>query len=106
MAEGTIKFFNPTKGIGLIKPIHDKVLIDPMPVENKTASGIIIPDTSKEKPVCGKVIAVGPGKKDESMTVMVGDIVLYKKNSGMETSIDGKEYLIMSESDIYLILNR
>ena len=72
--------------------------------ENKTAGGIIIPDTAKEKPLQGKVIAVGPGKKDEPMTLKVGDSVLYGKYSGTELSVEGKEYLIMRESDIYAIV--
>lgn len=87
-----------------IKPLADRVLVEPSEAETKTASGIIIPDTAKEKPQRGKVIAVGPGKKDEPMTVKVGDHVLYGKYSGTEVQIDGKDYLIMRESDIYAII--
>ncbi len=87
-----------------IKPLGDRVLVEPAPAETKTAAGIIIPDTAKEKPQRGKVIAVGEGKKDEPMTVKVGDMVLYGKYSGTEISIDGTEYLIMRESDIYAII--
>lgn len=87
-----------------VKPLADRVLIEPALAEEKTASGIIIPDTAKEKPQKGSVIAVGPGKVDEPMTVKVGDNVLYGKYSGTELTIDGKEYLIMRESDIYAII--
>ena len=73
-------------------------------MEQKTASGIIIPDTAKEKPMRGEVVAVGPGKKDEPMTVKVGDQVLYGKYSGTEIAIDGVDYLIMRENDIYAII--
>jgi chaperonin GroES len=73
-------------------------------MEQKTASGIIIPDTAKEKPMRGEVVAVGPGKKDEPMTVKVGDQVLYGKYSGTEIAIDGIDYLIMRENDIYAII--
>ena len=87
-----------------IKPLADRVLIEPMAAETKTASGIYIPDTAKEKPQKGKVVAVGPGTKDEKVTVKVGDTVLYGKYAGTEISIDGKDYLIMKESDIYGVL--
>ncbi len=87
-----------------IKPLADRVLVEPAEAETKTASGIIIPDTAKEKPQRGKVIAVGQGKKDEPMTVNVGDMVLYGKYSGTEINVDGTEYLIMRESDIYAII--
>jgi chaperonin GroES len=87
-----------------IKPLADRVLVEPAEAEQKTASGIIIPDTAKEKPQKGKVIAVGAGKKDEPMTVKVGDAVLYGKYSGTEINVDGKEYLIMRESDILAIV--
>lgn len=87
-----------------VKPLADRVLVEPAPAEEKTAGGIIIPDTAKEKPQQGKVVAVGNGKKDEPLTVKVGDTVLYGKYSGTEISIDGREYLIMRESDIYAIL--
>jgi chaperonin GroES len=80
------------------------VLVQPAAAEEKTASGIIIPDTAKEKPQRGTVIAAGPGKKDEPTSVKIGDTVLYGKYSGTEVTIDGKEYLIMRESDIFAIL--
>lgn len=88
-----------------IKPLADRVVIEPAPAEEKTASGIIIPDTAKEKPQKGTVVATGPGKKDEPITVKVGDKVLYGKYAGTEITIDGKEYLIMRESDIYAIIS-
>lgn len=87
-----------------IKPLADRVIVEAAPAEEKTASGIIIPDTAKEKPQKGKVVATGPGKKDEPVTVKVGDTVIYGKYSGTEIQIDGKDYLIMKESDIYAIL--
>ncbi len=83
------------------KPLADRVLIEPAPAEQKTASGIIIPDTAKEKPLQGTVVAVGPGKVDEPVTVKNGDSVLYGQYSGTEIKLDGKNYLIMRESDIY-----
>ncbi len=87
-----------------LKPLADRVLVESAPAEEKTAGGIIIPDTAKEKPQKGKVIAVGNGKKDEPLTVKVGDTVLYGKYAGTEVTIDGKDYLIMRESDIFAIL--
>lgn len=87
-----------------LKPLADRVLVQPAAAEEKTASGIIIPDTAKEKPQKGSVIAVGTGKKDEPLTVKVGDTVLYGKYSGTEVSVDGKDYLIMRESDIFAVL--
>lgn len=87
-----------------VRPLSDRVLIKPAEMEQKTASGIIIPDTAKEKPMRGEVIAAGPGKKDEPMTVKVGDQVLYGKYSGTEIAIDGVDYLIMRENDIYAII--
>jgi len=87
-----------------IKPIADRVVVEPAQAEQKTAGGIIIPDTAKEKPQKGIIIAVGNGKKDEPMTVKEGDTVLYGKYAGTEITIDGKEYLIMRESDIYAII--
>ncbi len=87
-----------------VKPLADRVLVEPAPAETKTAGGLIIPDTAKEKPMKGKVIAVGNGKPDEPMTVKVGDTVLYGKYAGTELQIDGKEMLIMRESDIYAII--
>ena len=82
----------------------DRVVVQPAEAETKTISGIIIPDTAKEKPQRGKVVAVGNGTKDQEMTVKVGDEVLYGKYSGTEISIDGTNYLIMRESDIYAIV--
>ena len=87
-----------------VRPLSDRVLIKPAEMEQKTASGIIIPDTAKEKPMRGEVVAVGPGKKDEPMSVKVGDQVLYGKYSGTEIAIDGIDYLIMRENDIYAII--
>ncbi len=87
-----------------IKPIGDRVVIEAAPAEEKTAGGIIIPDTAKEKPVLGTVVAAGSGKKDEPTTVKVGDKVLYGKYAGTEITYEGTEYLIMRESDIYAIL--
>ena len=87
-----------------VKPLADRVLVEAAAAEEKTAGGIIIPDTAKEKPMRGKVIAVGAGKKDEPVTVKVGDTILYGKYAGTELQIEGKEYLIMRESDIYAIL--
>ncbi len=87
-----------------LKPLADRVIIEPAEAEQKTAGGIIIPDTAKEKPQKGVVVAVGPGKKDEPMTVKVKDTVLYGKYSGTEISVDGKTYLIMKESDNYATL--
>ena len=87
-----------------IKPLADRVLIEPKQAETKTASGIIIPDNAKEKPQKGKVIAVGNGSKDEPMTVKKGDTVLYGKFAGTELKLDGKDYLIMRESDILAII--
>ena len=84
----------------------DRVLIEAAPAEQKTASGIFIPDTAKEKPLNGTVIAVGKGKKDEPMTLKAGDSVLYGQYSGTEIKIDGKNYLIMKESDIYGVFNK
>ncbi|MFV0236962.1 MAG: co-chaperone GroES [Flavobacteriales bacterium] len=87
-----------------IKPLADRVVIEPQAAETKTASGIIIPDNSKEKPQQGKIIAVGPGKKDEPMTVKEGDIVLYGKYSGTELNWQGNDLLIMKESDVLGII--
>ncbi len=93
-----------------VRPLHDRVIVEPLPVEEKTAGGIIIPDTAKEKPQKGVVVAVGQGRWDEDgerripLDVKVGDVVLYGKYAGTEVQIDGEEYLIMRESDIYAIL--
>lgn len=86
------------------KPLADRVIILPEDAESVTSAGIIIPDNAKEKPLKGKVVAVGPGKKDEPMTVKVGDTVLYGKYAGTEITVDKQEYLIMRESDIFMII--
>ncbi len=104
----SVSLFNHLNNIKMgnvkIKPLADRVLIEPLAAEEKTSSGIIIPDTAKEKPQKGTIIAVGPGTKDEKMEVKVGDVVLYGKYSGTELSIDGKDYLIMRQSDILAII--
>lgn len=87
-----------------IQPLADRVLVEAAAAEEKTASGIIIPDTAKEKPQRGKVVAVGNGKKDEPLTVKEGDEVLYGKYAGTEITIEGTDYLIMRESDILAIV--
>jgi chaperonin GroES len=87
-----------------IKPLSDRVLIEPVAAETKTASGIYIPDTAKEKPQKGTVIAVGNGTKDHTMTVKIGDTVLYGKYAGTELKLDGIDYLIMREDDILAIV--
>lgn len=87
-----------------VKPLADRVLVEPAEAETKTAGGIIIPDTAKEKPQRGKVVAVGNGKPDEPMTVKVGDTVLYGKYAGTEINVEGKDLLIMRESDIFAII--
>jgi len=87
-----------------IKPLGDRVVVLPGPAEEKTASGIIIPDTAKEKPQEGTIVAAGSGTQDEKMEVKVGDTVLYGKYSGTEITIDGKDYLIMRQSDILAIV--
>lgn len=88
----------------MIKPLADRVLVEPKEAETKTASGLYIPDTAKEKPQEGKVIAAGPGKKDEPMEVEVGDEVIYGKYAGTEVTVEGKKYLIVKQSDILAIL--
>ena len=87
-----------------IKPLADRVLIEPMAAETKTASGIYIPETAKEKPQQGKVVAVGRGSKDDKITVKIGETVLYGKYTGTELKLEGKDYLIMRESDIFAII--
>jgi chaperonin GroES len=87
-----------------IKPLADRVLVEPLPAETTTSSGIIIPDNAKEKPQKGKVVAVGTGTKDEKMTVKSGDTVLYGKYAGSELKLQGQDYLIMRESDILAIV--
>ena len=98
----TIKSDDMTKT--KIKPLADRVLVEPQEAETKTAGGIIIPDSAKEKPQRGKVIAVGPGTKDEKIEVKEGDLVLYGKYSGTEINVDGKDFLIMRQSDILAII--
>lgn len=87
-----------------LKPLADRVLVEASAAETTTASGIIIPDTAQEKPQQGVVVAVGAGKPDEPMTVKVGDVVLYGKYGGTEIKHEGKDYLIMRESDIYAVI--
>ena len=92
-----------------LKPLGDRVVIKPSPAEEKTKGGIILPDTAKEKPVIGEIVAVGPGKKSEEgkivpMDLKVGDKVLYGKYSGTEVTVDGQEYLIMREADIFAVV--
>src|SRR5215211_2909620 len=87
-----------------VRPLADRVLVEPAPAEEKTAFGIIIPDTAKEKPQRGTIVAVGTGKKDEPLTVKVGDTVLYGKYAGTEIQVEGKEYLIMRENDIFAVI--
>lgn len=87
-----------------IKPLADRVVVEPMEAETQTASGLYIPDTAKEKPQRGAVVAVGKGKTDEPMELKVGDRVLYGKYSGTEINVDGKDYLIMRQSDVLAVL--
>lgn len=87
-----------------IQPLADRVVIQAAPAESTTKSGLYIPESAKEKPQKGIVVAAGPGKKDEPVTVKVGETVLYGKYAGTEITIDGKEYLIMRESDIFAII--
>ncbi|GDX45832.1 MAG: co-chaperone GroES [Saprospiraceae bacterium] len=87
-----------------MRPINDRVVVKPAPAEEKTKGGIIIPDTAKEKPQRGEVVAVGPGKDGNLMTVQVGDTVLYGKYAGQELNFEGYDYLIMREDDILVIL--
>jgi chaperonin GroES len=87
-----------------IKPLADRVLVEPQEAEQKTASGLYIPDTAKEKPQRGIVVAAGPGTKDDKIEVKAGDVVLYGKYAGTEISFDGKDYLIMRQSDILAII--
>ncbi|MFZ9846537.1 MAG: co-chaperone GroES [Flavobacteriales bacterium] len=89
-----------------IKPLADRVIIEASPAETKTAGGLYIPDTAKEKPQKGKVVAVGTGKKDEPLTVKVGDSVLYGKYAGTEITVDGKDYLIMKEADLFAVFTK
>lgn len=88
-----------------MKPINDRVVVKPHAAEGKTKGGIIIPDTAKEKPLKGEIVAVGPGKDGNLMTVAVGDVVLYGKYAGQEMSYESEDYLIMREDDILIILD-
>jgi len=87
-----------------IKPLADRVVVEPESAEEKTAGGIIIPDTAKEKPQRGKIVAAGKGTKDEPITVKIGDSVLYGKYAGTEIALNGGDYLIMRESDIFAVI--
>ena len=87
-----------------IRPLADRVLVEPAAAETKTASGIIIPDTAQEKPQKGKIVAVGPGTKDNPITLKIGDNILYGKYSGTELKYEDADYLIMRESDILAII--
>ena len=87
-----------------IKPLADRVLIEPAPAETKTVGGIIIPDTAKEKPLQGTIVAVGKGTKDEEMVLKEGDTVLYGKYAGTELEFEGKKYLVMRQSDILAVV--
>ena len=89
-----------------IKPLADRVLVEPKEAETKTAGGLIIPDTAKEKPQQGEIIAVGPGKKDEPMELKVGDDVLYGKYAGTTVTLDGKDYMIMRQDDVVAVINK
>ena len=88
----------------MIKPLADRVLIEPQEAQTKTAGGLYIPDTAKEKPQQGIVVAVGPGTKDNAMTLKIGDKVIYGKYAGTEFHLDGKDYMIMRESDVIAII--
>jgi chaperonin GroES len=87
-----------------LKPLGDRIIIEPQEAEDKTASGIIIPDSAKEKPQKGTVVAVGPGKKDEKIELKAGDVVLYGKYSGTELNYNNKDYLIMKQEDVLVII--
>ena len=87
-----------------VKPLSYRVLVLPNPAEEKTAGGLFIPDTAKEKPLAGKVVAVGPGTADVKMEVKVGDTVLYGKYAGTEINVEGTDYLIMKQNDILAVL--
>ncbi len=88
-----------------LKPINDRVVIKPLPAEDKTAGGIIIPDTAKEKPQQGEVVAIGPGKEGVKLNLKIGDRVLYGKYAGQELQYKGDDYLIMREDDVLVVLN-
>ena len=88
----------------MIRPLSDRVLVERKEAETKTAAGLYIPDTAKEKPQQGTILAAGPGKKDEPMELKVGDVVLYGKYAGTEITVEGKNYLIMKQSDVLAVL--
>ena len=88
----------------MIRPLSDRVLVEPKEAETKTAAGLYIPDTAKEKPQQGTILAAGTGKKDEPMELKVGDVVLYGKYAGTEITVEGKNYLIMKQSDVLAVL--
>ena len=88
----------------MIRPLSDRVLVEPKEAETKTAAGLYIPDTAKEKPQQGTILAAGPGKKDEPMELKVGEVVLYGKYAGTEITVAGKTYLIMKQSDVLAVL--
>ena len=88
-----------------MKPINDRVVVKPADAEERTAGGLIIPDTAKEKPQRGEVVAVGPGKKDVTMSVKAGDVVLYGKYSGQELNYKGEDYLVIKQDDILVVLD-
>ena len=88
----------------MIRPLSDRVLVEPKEAETKTAAGLYIPDTAKEKPQQGTILAAGPGKKDEPMELKVGDVVLYGKYAGTEITVEGKNYLIMKQSHVLAVL--
>ena len=88
-----------------VKPLADRVLVEPKEAETKTASGLFIPDTAKEKPQAGTVVAVGPGKKDEPMELKVGDKVLYGKYAGTELNVGGRIYIMMRQSDVMAVVD-
>ena len=87
-----------------VKPLSDRVLVKPNPAEEKTAGGLFIPDTAKEKPLMGKIVAVGPGTAEIKMEVKVGDMVIYGKYAGTELSHEGEDYLVMKQSDLIAVV--
>jgi chaperonin GroES len=101
-----MKLFNSNKNFSImtIKPLADRVLIEPAPAEEKTVGGIIIPDTAKEKPLQGKVVATGKGTKDDEMILKAGDTVLYGKYAGTEIEFEGNKYLMMRQSDVLAVI--
>ncbi|MBR6720589.1 MAG: co-chaperone GroES [Alistipes sp.] len=87
-----------------IRPLSDRVLVKPNPAEEKTAGGLFIPDTAKEKPLMGKIVAAGPGTSEIKMEVKVGDVVMYGKYAGTELNYEGEDYLVMKQSDIIAVI--